>query len=548
MLNMLVLAVQVGGYLSIVKFVILLLGFFAVLPLVTWVFNDAKSIRSNEKRWTGILLIAITALLLLWMVLPSFWIGLVIYLVVIGTISGMYIIHRNSQVPVFDKVLTVDHIKGLIAGKDHLEKSSHGFRFITANNNDVPTPAAKTPEAFGYKLVQDLFNDAIWRRASDIAITPASGEHQVVYMIDGAPTKQPSIARDQFDYFCYFVKQLGDLDVNEKRKPQTSTFRIMKDKQRYQWEVTTAGSTVGEQIKFKRLGAEEVSRLNTLGLSEEYQEKLAELQENDNGLFLISGPKKSGISTTFYALIRNHDAFLNNINTLEHEISCELPNITQNLMSLSDSGTGSFAEKLQGMIRLGPDIIGVGDCQDGDTAQVAAVAAGSEKLVYLSMEADSVTTALVKWMKWINDRNEAISPLLAVLNQRLVRKLCDECKQAYEPNQDILRKFNLPAQKVKILYRAGKVIYDKRGKPSTCDHCQGTGYYGRMLICELLEFSNALKKAIAKAKDVSEISAALRSAKMRSLQQEGLRAVIAGQTDINEIIRILSKGKKKRKA
>jgi type II secretory ATPase GspE/PulE/Tfp pilus assembly ATPase PilB-like protein len=133
---------------------------------------------------------------------------------------------------------------------------------------------------------------------------------------------------------------------------------------------------------------------------------------------------------------------------------------------------------------------------------------------------------------------------LGVSNQRLLRKLCDKCKQAYAPNQELVRKFNLPADKAKVLYRPGKEVYDKRGKPSMCGNCQGTGFVGRTGIFELIIINDELRNAITQAKSLSDIGMRFRRAKMLYLQEQALRKVVSGTTAINEMVRVLAPSKK----
>jgi type II secretory ATPase GspE/PulE/Tfp pilus assembly ATPase PilB-like protein len=150
-------------------------------------------------------------------------------------------------------------------------------------------------------------------------------------------------------------------------------------------------------------------------------------------------------------------------------------------------------------------------------------------------------------MRLIGDRELATEALLGIGNQRLLRKLCEECKQAYEPNKELLRKFNIPAEKAKAFYRAGKVQYDKRGKPSTCENCQGTGFVGRMGVFEIIMINDELRNAIRQSSSLSEISTQFRRAKMLYLQEQALRRVVGGTTAINEMVRVLAKSKKNMK-
>jgi type II secretory ATPase GspE/PulE/Tfp pilus assembly ATPase PilB-like protein len=169
-------------------------------------------------------------------------------------------------------------------------------------------------------------------------------------------------------------------------------------------------------------------------------------------------------------------------------------------------------------------------------------------LIYVQLEADSVMQALGKWLKLVGDRALATDLLLGLSNQRLVRKLCQDCKQAYAPKQELFRKFNINAEKTKVLYRAGKVIYDKHGKPSDCENCQGIGYVGRTAVFETIMITPELRKVVRHAKSLPEIGTHFRRAKMLYVQEQALRKVIAGITTVDEMIRALSGSKSKAKA
>ncbi|MDT8301364.1 MAG: ATPase, T2SS/T4P/T4SS family, partial [Sedimentisphaerales bacterium] len=468
------------------------------------------------------------------------------YLIAVGGSSLAYIKHRNSLALDFDKVLTVDHLKSLLESKEKKIAKLKTYTFITANKNEIPIPEPRTPDFFGFKTAYEILSDALWRRASSIAFSPTPQDYNIAYYVDGSVLKQPSIGKEQMKYFISFVKNLADLDTKEKRKPQKGSFKIAKGENYTEWEVTTAGSTAGEQVRLKEVSHEELPRLNELGLMPEQHEQLARFNKIKQGVYIISGPAKSGITTTLYAFLRHHDAFINHISTLERQASHTLPNISQNSFSLSDTGTTTFAKKLLTVMRTGPDVVGIGECEDAETAQVACKAAADGKLVYITIKADGVIQAYAKWMKFVGDRNLAAGTLLGISNQRLVRLLCSECKQAYTPDKELLKKFNISAEKTKVLYRAGKVLYDKRGKATTCEKCQGTGHFGRVGIFEMITLSSDLRKALVQTRSLPEIGTQFRRAKMLYLQEQALRRVISGTVAINEMIRVLSAGKAKK--
>ncbi|MBW8002432.1 MAG: hypothetical protein FVQ80_10490 [Planctomycetes bacterium] len=542
-MNLILASIQYGGYISIIKLVIFLIMFMPSLMLITWVYTDASTVGTKEKFWTAIVFAAIAAASLLWLILPLFIVGLAIYLIAVAVTTLAYVKHRNSMVLEYDRILTPEHIKGLFSS-DRAEKldALKSFLFITANKNDVPMPEPKTPEFYGYKAAYDIFHDAIWRRASNILYTPTHQNYNVIYVIDGVPIKQPSVEKEHLKNFINFVRQLADLDVKERRKPQKGRFSLIHQENQIDWEIITAGSTMGEQLKLTRKTYEGLSKLSDLELMPEQLKQLAELQNQKQGIFIISGPKKSGVTTTFYALMKEHDAFLNSIETLELDITADVPNVDQKAFSLTDTGTTTFAKKLFGIVRMGPDIVGVAGCNDSESAKIAAKAANDGKLIYITLEADNVIQALDKWRKLVADENLAIDTLVGITNQRLLRKLCDECKQGYTPNSEILRKFNLPAEKAKVLYREGKVIYDKHNKPITCENCQGTGFIERTAVFEIITLDDELREQI-KSKPAADVNSAFKRAKMRYLQEHAMKKVIAGTTAINEMVRVFARKK-----
>ena len=544
--DLLLASVEYSGYISEIKFAVFLALFLLWLPLVGWVYRDALTVETKEVFWTALVFGAGAAAAIIWLLIPLFVIGLLFYAVAVAATSLSYVMHRNARVLDFNRVLTAEHIKGLFVSKQKRLDALEGFLFITANDNEVPLPEPQTADFFGYKAAYEIFNDANWRRANGIMFSPTPEHYNVTYYVDGAPLKQPTILRDQMEYFIHFLKNLADLDASEKRKPQKGKFKIRQDEENTEWEVATAGSTAGEQLRLKQIMQQKIAKLTDIGLMPRQYERLNKIRGLKQGLFIVTGPKKTGVTTTFYALLRNHDAFINSITTLEKRLSAELPNITQNVFTLSDTGTTTYDKKLQAIVRMGPDIIGIADCENTETAQVACAAAKDGKIVYVTLNADNVLRALRKWMKLVGDRNLAVENLLGISNQRLLRKLCDECKQAYGPNRELLRKFNIPAEKAKVFYRPGKVIYPKHGKPITCEDCQGTGFLGRTGVFETITIDDELRNAIKQAKSLSEIGNQFRRAKMLYLQEQALRKVVGGTTSINEVVRMLSTPKKQK--
>lgn len=541
-------AAEYGGYISLVKLAILAVLFFAWIPLVNWIHADSHAVGTNVNKWTGMIAATGAVALIVWLMVPIFAIGLLFYLIAVSAVSMVYVMHRNSKVSYSEQVLTANHIKGLFVSRGKKTKlAAKGMSFITANGNEAPLPEPKSPEAAGYKMSCQVFEDCLWRRASDVLFRPEGPNYSVTYYIDGVATKQPPMPKEEVEALIRYLKQLADLDTNELRKPQTGTFKLARGSERIEWEVTTAGSTAGEKGRIVKLQEYSLMKMDELGLTSKQLESMLPMREAESGLFIISGPEKSGITSTLYAMLRNHDPFLNNINTLEKTFAMELPNVTQHRFSLSDTGTTTYSRKLQTILRMGPDIVGIADCKDSQSAKLACAAVKDKKVIYVTIKATSVMQALGKWLKLVSDKDLVAETLAGIANQRLFRQLCEECRQAYQPNQELLRKFNIPADKVKVLYRPGEIEYDKHGKPLLCEKCQGTGFYGRSGVFETVVMNDKLKDEIKQAKSLQEMASHFRRAGMLYMQEQAIKKVAKGTTSINEIIRQLSQDQKQAK-
>lgn len=531
-------AVEYGGYVAFWKLLFFAAGFLGWMPLVNWIFTDSQAVRTNKFVWTLTAALSGLAALMVWLMVPAFFIGLLTYLIVISGVGMAYVVHRNARVAGFEKVLTADHLRGLFSNpQKKIQQASHGITFITGNGNEAPQPEPKSVELEGFVQICGLIDDALWRRADEVRFIPQKDDYACVYIIDGVSSKQDSKSRAEVDALIYYVKQLADLEAEEKRKPQKGRFTATKDNVRSSWQVSTSGSTAGEQLKLERVSELVSRKFDDLGLNENQYESIRSLKEIKKGLILLSGPEKSGLTTTFYTLLAHHDPFINNINTLEKVPAAELHNMTQFTYTLSDTGTTTYARRFQSILRKGPDIMGVADVDDAQTAKLACAAAQDGKIVYATLEATSVNQAMEKWLKLVGDKELVADSLEAVINQRLVRKLCLDCRQAYQPNPALFKKFNIPADEVSTFYRPGDIEYDKHGRPILCQTCQGTGFYGRCGLFETIRITDPLRDVIRSAKTGQEIATAFRRSGMLYMQEQSIKKVSNGITSINEVIR-----------
>jgi type II secretory ATPase GspE/PulE/Tfp pilus assembly ATPase PilB-like protein len=531
--------ISYGSYTSPLKLGTFILIFFIWLALINWINHDARSVQTKEAMWTGLFAAAGLIGLLVWIGLPVFIVGFLIYLIATGTVAASYIIHRNARVSEHEKVLTISHLKNIFSNEEKaLRKSSRGFTFVTANDNPIDIPEPKTKESFGYGPTCSLMDDAIYRRASIVTMVPSAGDtYKTTFLIDGVAHERQEYSTEDVTFMLYFLKQLADLDVNEHRKPQKGKFSTRKDRDKTDWELYTAGSTAGEQVKIIRVEEAQKMTFENIGFSQEQIIPLRELKPLKQGLFIVAGPRGSGVTTALYTLVRNHDPFLNSIVTIEKRPASSLDSITQNIYKPGNPEGKTFGMTLQTILRYGPDIVAVGDCSDTETAKIAATNA-SAKLIYVSIEAANTVDALAKWSQMVGDKKLALKNLVGVVSTRLFRKLCQECREAYEPNPETLRKLNIKGE-IEFLYRPGEVQYTRFGKPVECEHCQGTGYYGRVGVLESIVVKKEAREQLLTAADQREMLSILRRNGLVMLHEQAMKKVIQGELAINEVIREL---------
>ena len=359
MVDWFIATVVYSDTINVFKFLIILAAFFGWIPLVHWAYEDSLAVRAKTNLWTITFCVVGAVSFFIWLLIPAYIIGLLMFLAAMGGVSIAYIIHRNSMVADFEKIFTSDHLKNIFVNAEKkLEKASYGLSYITANGNEVPLPQPKSNEAFGFMITCEIMDDVIWRRASQVLFNPGKEDYNVIYVIDGIPVKQNPRNREEVDYLIFYMKELAGLEAEEKRKPQQGRFTINlpeteEDAHRQMtWELNTAGSTAGEQLKLIRQLDKAMKKINELGFNENQVESIETLRNETKGLVLISGPKGSGRTTTMYSLISNHDPFMYNINTLEKKPLGELQNITQQIYSLSDTGTSTYSQKLQTVLTL----------------------------------------------------------------------------------------------------------------------------------------------------------------------------------------------------
>jgi type II secretory ATPase GspE/PulE/Tfp pilus assembly ATPase PilB-like protein len=503
-----------------------------------WVDKDTVAVNTYRMLWNLVSVASGIPALALLLLLPNFWAALAAFAVIQIAVGTIYVVHRNGLVQEDFRVCTLGHFRrmmqeGLGGKKKQPAEVRERVRLSGSDHRPVPVPDEEV-EREQYRLVQDLMFDVLWRRASVVEIAPAGQASRIAYLIDGVLTERDPVGRPEGDSMVYYLKRIAGLSVDERRKPQNGRIMAAVGENRFEVAVRTNGSTAGEKLQLRVIGPEKGFKVRDLGFSEKQMEAVQAFMQADKGLVLFSAPRASGLTTTLYSLARSHDAFLLNIQMLEYTRELEIENITQKLHEPADDRT--FAADLQRIVRSDPNVVVLPEIREKQAAVVASQAAAEKQKVYAGLPAGDVWDALKKWLALVGDARLVARGLLAFCHQRLVRVLCTACKTPYKPDPAMLRKLNLPGDKV--LYRPPEPQYDKHGNLILCQACQGTGYVGRSGVFHLIPVDDGLRKVVAAGGSINDVQAYCLKQGVPGLQQQALLKVFDGVTSIDEVVRV----------
>lgn len=379
------------------------------------------------------------------------------------------------------------------------------------------------------ELTIEVIDSALQMRASDILIDPKDQLSYTVRMrIDGSLRVARELPAELARAIINSVKAVSSMDISERRRPQDGAFTARKSNTTYSFRVASAGALNGEKLSVRVLNTNAGQfTLADAGIPERQRAIIVNAVNKPSGMVLVCGPTGSGKTTTLYAMLNEIDRFTHNVITVEDPIEAYLPEASQ--IEINAKADITFAKALRSILRQDPDVICVGEIRDEETAEIGLRAAQTGHLVLATLHCDSNAGALTRLL------DLGVSPMLlsAGLNllasQRLIRKLCEHCRKPVELTA-------IAAQG----YRQSGIDPTHLFQPVGCEHCGGTGYYGRIAICDLLVITDPLRTEIA---NNESFAAKLRSEgdkKGRStLASEAMRLVNASITSLEELKRVV---------
>jgi type IV pilus assembly protein PilB len=384
------------------------------------------------------------------------------------------------------------------------------------------------------RLVDSMVFTALQRRASDIHIETQDDSVHVKYRIDGVLQQaMKPIDKRHHSTIISRIKVMAELDIAEKRVPQDGRFKLRVRGKTIDFRVSVMPSVHGEDAVIRILDKESISeqftelRLDILGWPDEEMRRFRKYIREPYGMVLVTGPTGSGKTTTLYAALSEIKSIEDKIITIEDPVEYQLKGITQ--IPINEKKGLTFARGLRSILRHDPDKIMVGEIRDPETAQIAIQSALTGHLVFTTVHANNVIDVLGRFLNMGVEPYQFVSALNCVLAQRLVRRICEDCKRPVRIPREVLLEAAMDPALADM-----QTFYDGAG----CIECGGTGYKGRTAICELMDLTDRIRDMILDRRPTSEIKRAARDEGMTFLRQCAVSRVLEGVTTLREINKV----------
>ena len=374
-------------------------------------------------------------------------------------------------------------------------------------------------------LVNSMIEQAARQRASDIHIEALENIVRVRFRIDGALYEKFKYDIHLLPAIIARLKIIGGMDISEKRKPQDGRITMVIDRVEYDIRVSILPTVFGEKCVMRLAQKKALTRnKKDLGLAEDDLRAFDNILKNPNGILLVTGPTGSGKSTTLYTALselNNEDV---NIITVEDPVEANIDGINQ--VQVNPKAELTFASALRSILRQDPDIIMIGEIRDGETAQIAVQASITGHLVVSTLHTNSAAATISRLEDMGIESYLLADSLVGIIAQRLVRRLCPNCKKEHYATEEEKKVMNIDENGDILIYEA-----------AGCEKCDNTGYTGRIGIYEILTVTQNIKKLISRRATADEVARAAQTEGMHTLRQSATKLVLEGTTSYKEMLR-----------
>ncbi len=400
------------------------------------------------------------------------------------------------------------------------------IQLIQAQSEDVADLEKMGSESPIIRFVNYVIHDAVKQSASDIHIEPKEKSLKIRYRIDGVLFETMTPPASMHPAIISRLKIMANLDIAERRLPQDGRIRAVINDRKIDLRLSTLPCTYGEKAVIRILDNKSIQvNLEDLGFNPEILDVWKRQIDEPHGIILVTGPTGSGKTTTLYASLRQMDAQRMNISTVEDPIEYNLSAVNQTQVHEKIGMT--FAAALRSLLRQDPDVIMLGEIRDAETARTAIQAALTGHLVLSTLHTNDAPSSITRLINIGVEPYLIASAVNAVLAQRLVRRICDNCKEEHRLTEE--EKKYLAAQGFEA---------EKAWRGKGCEKCRRTGYSGRQGIYELLVMDDNLRDLVTRNPDVTAFRRMCRDRGLVTLRQDGFRKVLSGLTTVEEVIRV----------
>ncbi|MCA9408489.1 MAG: Flp pilus assembly complex ATPase component TadA, partial [Candidatus Omnitrophica bacterium] len=380
------------------------------------------------------------------------------------------------------------------------------------------------------KLTDTIIQQAVYAKASDVFIEPLEKAVRVRYRVDGMIREIDRLTKALHSAIISRIKVISNLDISEHRLPQDGRFKtILSGGKEVDFRVNVLPTVIGEKVVLRVLDQNNaVVDIENLGFEPEALKNLKACAIKPHGLILTCGPTGSGKTTTLYSVLKYVDSPEKNIVTVEDPVEYQIKGLNQ--VNIKPAMGLNFANSLRSILRQDPDIIMIGEIRDSETLDIAVKAALTGHLVLSSLHTTTAAGSIVRMMNMGIQPFLICSSVLAIIAQRLLRKVCPKCRESYTLDPAIAEKVGL----TKMLNGTQAELF----RPKGCKNCFQTGYAGRVGITEILVFSQQVKEMILANEGEIKIKETARSEGMRTMREDGLAKAMAGLTTLEEVLRV----------
>jgi general secretion pathway protein E len=419
----------------------------------------------------------------------------------------------RSRIPKYEEDLSLKLFDA--SGADLSEIYGHGEKRVADRKS--------------FDLTIQIIESALQQRASDILVDPKDPlSYAVRFRVDGTLRTLQDVSSETARAVINSIKAVSSMDISERRRPQDGAFTAQKGGANFSFRVASAGALNGEKLSIRVLNTNASTfTLTDAGLPQRQCTLIANAISKPSGMVLVCGPTGSGKTTTLYSMLNQIDRLTRNVITVEDPIEAPLPEASQ--IEINTKAGITFAKALRSILRQDPDVICIGEIRDEETAEIALRAAQTGHLVLATIHCDSNAMALTRLLDLKVSPMLLSSGLNLLVSQRLMRKLCPNCKTPVKLSAMAAQGFLRNGIDTKNLFQ-----------PGSCPECAGTGYYGRIAICDILVITDRLRTEIA---NNSAIASKLRSEGEKrgqtSMTTEAIRLVNAGITSLEELKRVV---------